>query len=130
MAWPGHASRSHKGFLVATVAVCILADIVAYAAVIPVLPSLLTEAGAQQKDLQSLTSAIITTHAASSMVFFPMAGLIADFARTRRLSIIVGLAIFTVVSASFDLSSLEMTIVRIGNRGVLSWLFGNCHIDR
>ena len=85
-------------FLIGTVVICLLGDAVVYGLTIPILPSLLIESGAREHDLQALSSLVITIHAGSSMLCFPAAGVFSDRTKTRKLPIIIGVAIFTTVS--------------------------------
>jgi MFS family permease len=91
--WP-----SRKLLIVTTVVVCLLADAFAYGMTLPVLPSLFTRIGVAETDFQVLSSTIVSVHAGSSMLFFPVAGLIVHRTKTRKSPMLTGLIVFSIVS--------------------------------
>jgi hypothetical protein len=90
--------RSRPWYLVGTVVVCLLADAFAYGMTLPVLPSLLRRVGVAEEEFQVLSSTIVSIHAGSSMIFFPAAGMMVYRAKTRKIPMMAGLVIFSVVS--------------------------------
>jgi MFS family permease len=93
--WP-----SRKLLVVSTVVVCLLADAFAYGMTLPVLPSLFARIGVPETEFQVLSSTIVSIHAGSSMLFFPVAGLIVHRTKARRAPMLIGLVVFTTVSKS------------------------------
>jgi hypothetical protein len=89
--------RRFYKFFVTTVVLCILADIVAYGIVIPVLPNILMGAATRETDVQSSTAAVIAVHAGSSTICFPAAGIAVDAFKTRSKALTVGLLVFIAV---------------------------------
>lgn len=84
--------RSHKIFILATVAVGLFTDLFLYGLIIPVLPFLLErDAGIPPSQVQSYTSAMLAIYAGSTVVFSPLAGLVADRSSTRQTPFLFGL---------------------------------------
>lgn len=84
--------RSNTFFIVATVAMGLFTDLFLYGLIVPVLPFMLQDrVGVPEEQLQSLTSALLAAYAAASVVFSPVAGILADKVATRQAPFLFGL---------------------------------------
>ena len=84
--------RSNTFFIVATVAIGLFTDLFLYGLIVPVLPFMLQDrVGVPEEQVQSLTSALLAAYAAASVVFSPVAGILADKVATRQAPFLFGL---------------------------------------
>lgn len=84
--------RSNTLFIVATVAIGLFTDLFLYGLVVPVLPYMLQDrVGVPEDQVQSLTSGLLAAYAAASVVFSPVAGILADKVATRQAPFLFGL---------------------------------------
>lgn len=84
--------RSHNLFVLTTVAVGLFTDLFLYGLIIPVVPFLLEyDAGIPPSQIQSYTSGMLAAYAGSTVVFSPLAGVVADRVSTRQAPFLFGL---------------------------------------
>lgn len=84
--------RSNTLFIVATVAVGLFTDLFLYGLVVPILPFMLQDrVGLPKEQIQSSTSGLLAAYAAASVVFSPIAGILADRISTRQAPFLLGL---------------------------------------
>ncbi|EME40753.1 hypothetical protein DOTSEDRAFT_74340 [Dothistroma septosporum NZE10] len=85
--------RSNTFFIVSTVAVGLFTDLFLYGLIVPVLPFMLQDRiGLPQDQVQSHVSGLLAAYAAASVVFSPVAGVLADRVSTRQAPFLFGLA--------------------------------------
>lgn len=85
--------RSNTFFILATIAIGLFTDLFLYALVVPVIPFLLEDRiGVPHRQVQSYTSALLAILAGSSVLFSPVAGVIADRVSTRQSPFLLGLS--------------------------------------
>ncbi|CAK3875672.1 MFS-type transporter [Lecanosticta acicola] len=85
--------RSNTLFIVSTVAVGLFTDLFLYGLIVPVLPFMLQDrVGLPQEQIQSHVSGLLAAYAAASVVFSPVAGILADKVETRQSPFLLGLA--------------------------------------
>jgi MFS family permease len=84
--------RSNTFFIISTVAVGLFTDLFLYGLVVPVLPFMLQDRiGVAEDQVQSLVSALLAVYAAASVLFSPIAGIVADKVETRQAPFLFGL---------------------------------------
>lgn len=84
--------RSNTLFIVATVAVGLFTDLFLYGLIVPVLPAMLQDkVGVPKEQLQSNVSGLLAAYAGASVVFSPVAGVLADRMSTRQAPFLLGL---------------------------------------
>lgn len=84
--------RSNTFFILSTVAVGLFTDLFLYSLVVPVLPFLLEDRiGVPESQVQSYTSGLLAVLAGSSVIFSPIAGVLADRVSTRQAPFLFGL---------------------------------------
>ncbi|KAI7530911.1 hypothetical protein KC317_g19929, partial [Hortaea werneckii] len=84
--------RSNTLFIVSTVAVGLFTDLFLYGLIVPVLPSMLQDkVGVPKDQLQSNVSGLLAAYAGASVVFSPIAGIMADRMSTRQAPFLLGL---------------------------------------
>lgn len=84
--------RSNTIFIIATVAIGLFTDLFLYGLIVPVLPFMLQErVGVPEQQIQSLVSGLLAAYAAASVVFSPVAGILADKVSTRQAPFLFGL---------------------------------------
>ena len=85
--------RSNTFFVVSTVAVGLFTDLFLYGLIVPVLPFMLQDRiGLPQEQVQSHVSGLLAAYAAASVLFSPVAGVLADRVSTRQAPFLFGLA--------------------------------------
>ncbi|KAK4617877.1 MFS-type transporter [Fulvia fulva] len=85
--------RSNTFFIVSTVAVGLFTDLFLYGLIVPVLPFMLQHRiGLPQEQVQSHVSGLLAAYAAASVLFSPIAGVLADRVSTRQAPFLFGLA--------------------------------------
>ncbi|KKY24316.1 putative membrane transporter [Diplodia seriata] len=71
--------RSNTLFIVATVAIGLFTDLFLYGLIVPILPFMLNDRlGIPESDVQPYVSGLLTAYAAASVLFSPVAGVLAD----------------------------------------------------
>ncbi|KXT09002.1 hypothetical protein AC579_72 [Pseudocercospora musae] len=84
--------RSNTFFIVATVGIGLFTDLFLYGLIVPVLPYMLQDrVGVPEEQVQSLVSGLLAAYAAASVVFSPLAGLLADKVSSRQAPFLAGL---------------------------------------
>lgn len=84
--------RSNTLFIVATVAVGLFTDLFLYGLIVPILPSMLQDkVGVPKDQIQSNVSGLLAAYAGASVVFSPVAGIMADRMSTRQAPFLIGL---------------------------------------
>lgn len=85
--------RSSTLFIVATVAFALFTDLFLYGLVVPILPYMLQDrVGLPDEQVQSHVSGLLAAYAGASVLFSPVAGIVADKTSTRQLPFLLGLA--------------------------------------
>ena len=85
--------RSNTFFILATVAVGLFTDLFLYGLIVPVLPFMLEDrVGVPPERTQSYTSGMLAAYAGASVVFSPIAGVLADKVSTRQAPFLLGVA--------------------------------------
>lgn len=88
----GLAWRSNSFFIIATVAVGLFSDLFLYGLVVPILPFMLDDRiGIPESEVQPYVSGLLTAYAAASVLFSPVAGVLADRVSTRQAPFLLGL---------------------------------------
>ncbi|KAK4941573.1 hypothetical protein LTR66_014794 [Elasticomyces elasticus] len=84
--------RSNTYFIVATVAIGLFTDLFLYGLVVPVLPFMLRDRiGLPPDQVQSHVSGLLAAYAGASVVFSPIAGILADKTSARQGPFLLGL---------------------------------------
>lgn len=84
--------RSSKTFIVLTVSLAVFTDVFLYAIIVPVLPFALTSrARVDPSTIQTWISIFLAVYGAAQVVASPLAGWVADRARSRRWPMLMGL---------------------------------------
>ncbi|KAL0262065.1 hypothetical protein SLS55_003501 [Diplodia seriata] len=84
--------RSNTLFIVATVAIGLFTDLFLYGLIVPILPFMLNDRlGIPESDVQPYVSGLLTAYAAASVLFSPVAGVLADRVSTRQAPFLLGL---------------------------------------
>lgn len=85
--------RSNTLFILATVAIGLFTDLFLYGLIVPILPFMLEDrVGLPSSQIQSHTSGMLAAFAGSSVVFSPIAGVLADKVSTRQAPFLLGLS--------------------------------------
>ncbi|CZT18138.1 uncharacterized protein RCC_03978 [Ramularia collo-cygni] len=88
----GQKWRSHKIFILATVAIGLFTDLFLYGLIIPVLPFLLEkDSGIPPSQIQGYTSAMLAVYAGSIVIFSPLSGIVADRCSSKQIPFLFGL---------------------------------------
>ena len=88
----GLAWRSSTPFIVSTVGIGLFTDLFLYGLVVPILPFILSDRiHLPPSAIQSHVSGLLAAYAGASVLFSPVAGIIADRLPTRQLPFLVGL---------------------------------------
>jgi len=84
--------RSNTLFIVSTVAVGLFTDLFLYGLVVPILPYMLQDrVGLPEERIQSHVSGLLAAYAGASVLFSPLAGVMADRTSTRQGPFLLGL---------------------------------------
>lgn len=84
--------RTNTFFIVSTVAVGLFTDLFLYGLVVPILPYMLQDrVGLPQDQVQSHVDGLLAAYAGASVVFSPVAGILADKTSTRQGPFLLGL---------------------------------------
>jgi MFS family permease len=121
--------RSSTLFIVLVVGVGIFTDLFIYSIIVPVLPFVLRDRlGIAESRLQILTSILLGIMAASSFIFSPIAGIVADKIGSRQQPFLVGLfsLLFSTVLLGVGNSVATIAIARIlqGMSSAVVWVVG------
>lgn len=91
--------RSSSFFIVSTVGVGLFTDLFLYGLVVPVLPFVLHDRiHIEPSQIQSYVSGLLAAYAGASVLFSPLAGVIADRGSSRQLPFLLGLAALLVAT--------------------------------
>ena len=121
--------RSSTSFIIATVAMSLFTDLFLYGLVVPTLPFILEERmHVPSYQIQSYTSGLLAAYAASSVVFSPPPGYLADLVPSRRMPFLLGLTSLMAATMLFAVgqSVLVLAIARIlqGISAAVVWTIG------
>ena len=84
--------RSSTLFIVSTVGIGLFTDLFLYGLVVPILPFILRDrVDLPQSEIQAHVSGLLAAYAGASVLFSPVAGVLADRLPTRQLPFLVGL---------------------------------------
>lgn len=126
---PGLRWRSSTIFIISTVAMGMLTDICLYLLIVPVLPFLLQDRlKIPRSQLQGYSSGLLALFAGASLLFSPVAGVIADQMSTRQAPFLFGL--FALLASTILLAVGQnipvLAIARIlqGMSGAVVWTIG------
>jgi MFS family permease len=121
--------RSNTFFIISTVAVGMLTDLCLYCLLIPVLPFLLQDRlKIPHSQLQSYSSGLLALFAGASLLFSPVAGVIADQMSTRQTPFLFGLfALFAstiLLAVGQNIPVLVIARILQGMSGAVVWTIG------
>jgi MFS family permease len=121
--------RSSTVFIISVVGVGIFTDLFVYAIIVPVLPFVLRDRiGVPDSQLQIYVSVLLATMAASSFVFSPFAGIIADRIGNRQQPFLGGLfaLLFSTILLALGRSVGMIAFARIlqGMSSAVVWVVG------
>ena len=92
--------RSSTSFILLTVAIGLFTDLFLYGLVVPILPFILTSRlHVPSSQVQSHVSALLAAYAGASVLFSPVAGLLADRVPSRRAPFLSGLVALLAATA-------------------------------
>lgn len=81
------------------VTIALLSETILYGIILPLLSSMLTrQYGVAPEDLQRYSSILLATYAGSSIVVAPIAGVIGDRLKSKKIFFLLGLLLMAVVS--------------------------------
>lgn len=84
--------RSNTYFIIGTVAIGLFTDLFLYGLIVPILPFMLQDkVGVPKDQLQSHVDGLLAAYAGSSVIFSPIAGILADKVSTRQAPFLLGL---------------------------------------
>lgn len=93
----GFSWRSSTLFIITTIGMGIFSDLFLYGLIVPILPHILLDRiHVAPEQVQSYTSALLTSYAASSFVVSPLAGILADRSASRQMPFLFGLTLLIV----------------------------------
>ncbi|KAL9600207.1 MAG: hypothetical protein Q9219_003350 [cf. Caloplaca sp. 3 TL-2023] len=125
----GLAWRSSTLFIVSTVGIGLFTDLFLYGLVVPILPFILEDRiSLPQDQIQSHVSALLAAYAGASVLFSPVAGIIADRVPTRQAPFLLGL--FALLAATLMLFLGQtvpvLVVARIlqGTSAAVVWTIG------
>ncbi|KAK8219318.1 hypothetical protein M8818_001052 [Zalaria obscura] len=85
--------RSNTYFILATVAIGLFTDLFLYGLIVPILPYMLEDrVSIPESQIQSTVSGLLAAYAGASVLFSPIAGILADKTSTRQAPFLLGLA--------------------------------------
>lgn len=121
--------RSNTFFIVSTVAIALFTDLFLYGLVVPILPFILRQRiHLPQDQIQSNVSILLAVYAGASVIFSPVAGVIADRVSARQLPFLAGLAAMLASTIIFALgqSIAVLVVARIfqGISAAVVWTVG------
>ena len=104
--------RSSTSFILLTVAIGLFTDLFLYGLVVPVLPFILTSRlHVPSSQIQSHVSTLLAAYAGASVLFSPVAGLVADRVPTRRAPFLLGLTALLAATVMFALGRTLWVLV-------------------
>lgn len=84
--------RSNTFFIIGTVAIGLFTDLFLYGLIVPVLPAMLQDrVGLPKEQVQSHVDALLASYAGASVIFSPIAGILADRISSRQAPFLLGL---------------------------------------
>ncbi|KAF4543453.1 Tetracycline resistance protein TetA/multidrug resistance protein MdtG [Lasiodiplodia theobromae] len=121
--------RSNTFFIIATVAIGLFTDLFLYGLIVPILPYMLNDRlGIPESDVQPYVSGLLTAYAAASVLFSPVAGVLADRVSTRQAPFLLGLLslLAATVLLFFGNSMAVLVIARVlqGVAAAVVWTIG------
>lgn len=121
--------RSNTFFIVCTVAIAMFTDLFLYGLVVPILPFLLKQRiHIPVNQTQSKVSILLAVYATASVIFSPIAGVVADKAPARQSLFLAGLVAMLISTIIFALghSMAVLIIARIfqGISAAVVWTVG------
>lgn len=121
--------RSSTLFIILVVGVSIFTDLFIYSIIVPVLPFVLRDRiGVPDSQLQILVSVLLGIMAASSFVFSPIAGIIADKIGNRQQTFLAGLIsmLLSTVLLALGRTVAAIALVRVlqGMSSTVVWVVG------
>lgn len=126
---PGFEWRSSQWFIVSTVSVALWTDFFLYGLVDPILPFLLLDRlELPNHQIQSYVSGLLAVFAASSLIFSPLIGYLADRISTRQTPFLLGLLPLlgstTLLLLGTTLPILFIARILQGLSGAFVWTIG------
>ena len=104
--------RSNTFFIIATVAVGLFTDLFLYGLIVPVLPFLLRDrVGIPISDAQPHVDGLLSAYAGASVLFSPIAGVIADRTVSRQLPFMCGLSALLLATLLLYLGQTEPILI-------------------
>lgn len=104
--------RSSSFFIVSTVGIGLFTDLFLYGLVVPILPFILQDRVHIDPDqIQSNVSGLLAAYAGASVLFSPLAGVIADRTSTRQMPFLAGLAACLLATLLFFLGQTIVVLV-------------------
>ena len=122
--------RSSTLFIVRTVGIGLFTDLFLYGIVVPILPYLLVDrVHLPQDQIQSHVSGLLAAYAGASVLFSPLAGIIADrFSKSRQLPFLIGLLALVLATLLLGLGQtiavLAVARVLQGLSAAVVWTIG------
>lgn len=121
--------RSSTLFIVSTVGIGLFTDLFLYGLVVPILPFILQDrVNLPQDKIQSHVSGLLAAYAGASVLFSPLAGILADKLSTRQLPFLVGLTALLLATLLLLLGQnvAVLTVARIlqGISAAVVWTIG------
>lgn len=121
--------RSNTLFIVATVGIGLFTDLFLYGLVVPILPFMLRDkVGLPEDQIQSNVSGLLAAYAAASVVFSPIAGVLADKTSTRQAPFLLGLTALLLATIMLFLGEsiavLALARVLQGISAAIVWTIG------
>ncbi|KAF2103438.1 MFS general substrate transporter [Rhizodiscina lignyota] len=121
--------RSNTFFIIVTIGVGIFTDLFLYGLIVPVIPFMLEDrVGIPRSHVQSNVSMLLAIYAGASVVFSPIAGILADKTSSRQLPFLLGLSalLFATLLFAVGQSIPVLAIARIlqGLSGSVVWTIG------
>ncbi|KAI4777626.1 MFS transporter-like protein, partial [Aureobasidium sp. EXF-8846] len=104
--------RSNTLFIVSTVAVGLFTDMFLYGLIVPILPYMLQDrVGLPQDQIQSHVDGLLAAYAGASVVFSPIAGILADKTSTRQGPFLLGLTALLLATVLLFMGNNVPTLV-------------------
>jgi len=121
--------RSSTSFVIATVAIGMFTDLFLYSLVVPVFPFLLEDRiGIPRNRIQSNVSMLLAIYAGASVLFSPIAGILADKVSTRQIPFLLGLLALlsatTLLAVGQSIAVLALARILQGISGAVVWTLG------
>lgn len=125
--------RSKTPFIITTIALGLFTDLFLYGLPVPLLPYILKDRlNLPETKIQSLSSSLLASHALTSAVFCPVAGILTDKSSGRKLPYLTGVLLLLLATILFFLGDSVATLViaRVlqGTSGALVWTVGQAFL--